>query len=358
MTDRVRLALDLAPAGTIPPRFEAAYRRGGTPTSLHLALLADAAGTTPAWIMTGRPEHRAPERNAVMPDQPDDQQHAAQPRPSADDLLARARLDHTRDVPAEPPHNADTYQTGRSYTAAEISRRVKSRRRLEPTGDARRLAEQLLAEVIQQETDRATGGDDLDAYQEVRHLAEQYEYARGDAEGLDYFLDRLADALDLADIRALRLAGEAAVAATPRAIKAAKGRGMTPPRIAAELGLTPSRVYQVLRELDAAETTPDDAAPWDAFWTVERHEGGEWHELTAQSRNNTKERPDALARYLLSGEQSHHPEGARLRVRVWKFGTSDTAAPLAEAETAPPADDARKWARDYTRRHNRGDRDQ
>lgn len=59
MQDRVRLALDLAP-GIIPPRFEAAYRRGGTPTSLHLTMLAEAAGTTPAWLMTGSPDEQAP----------------------------------------------------------------------------------------------------------------------------------------------------------------------------------------------------------------------------------------------------------------------------------------------------------
>ncbi|HEY1179071.1 MAG TPA: hypothetical protein VGF17_23200 [Phytomonospora sp.] len=67
MRDRVRLALDLAP-GAVPPRFEAAYRRGGTPTSLHLATLAEAAGTSPRWLMTGRPEEHALQRNPAMPE--------------------------------------------------------------------------------------------------------------------------------------------------------------------------------------------------------------------------------------------------------------------------------------------------
>lgn len=60
MADRVRLALDIAAPGTIPPLFEAAYRRGGTPTSLHLNRLATATGTTPRWLMTGHPETAAP----------------------------------------------------------------------------------------------------------------------------------------------------------------------------------------------------------------------------------------------------------------------------------------------------------
>ena len=58
MRDRVRAALDRAP-GAVPVRFEAAYRRGGTPTSTHLVVLAAAAGTAPIWLMTGWPAAHA-----------------------------------------------------------------------------------------------------------------------------------------------------------------------------------------------------------------------------------------------------------------------------------------------------------
>lgn len=37
----------------LPARFLRAYQRGGTPTALHLRLIADAAGTTPARLLTG-----------------------------------------------------------------------------------------------------------------------------------------------------------------------------------------------------------------------------------------------------------------------------------------------------------------
>ncbi|MFI0736428.1 hypothetical protein ACH4S9_46775 [Streptomyces sp. NPDC021225] len=165
---------------------------------------------------------------------------------------------------AEQRPAADDHQTGRTYSAAEISRRVKGRR-LEPTDDARNLAEQLLAEVIQQHRDRATADDgrgDPFTRANLRNLANAYRDAtRPDPRGdLDRLLDGLAAELDLFDIRALRLAGEAAVAATPRAIKAARDRGMRPGPIAAALGLTQSRVYQVLRALDAEQgeqPTPD-----------------------------------------------------------------------------------------------------
>jgi hypothetical protein len=59
MADRVRAALAIARPGTVPARFEAAYQAGGTPTSTHLTILAEAAGTTPIWLMTGWPAAHA-----------------------------------------------------------------------------------------------------------------------------------------------------------------------------------------------------------------------------------------------------------------------------------------------------------
>lgn len=128
--------------------------------------------------------------------------------------------------------------------------------RLEADGPARRLAEQVLAAADEYHLARIEQ-DTADAPRwNVRAIAANHEEHRDDPDTAAAFLDHLAERLTLDDVRALRLAGEAAVAATPRAIKAARDRGMKPPRIAAELGLTPSRVYQVVRELAAAEEAP------------------------------------------------------------------------------------------------------
>lgn len=125
---------------------------------------------------------------------------------------------------------------------------------------AGRFQRQMLAAIDQFERERAAerarNGDpnpyDLDPLEYVRTIADNYARHR-DLPDADAMCLELAAELGLDDIRALRLAGEAAVAATPHAIRAARADGMKPPAIAAELGLTPSRIYQVLREQPPAD---------------------------------------------------------------------------------------------------------
>lgn len=242
----------------------------------------------------------------------------------------------------------DDYQTGRTYTSADISRRVRQGQpSLEPTPAMQELTARILAEVQRHEREtvarRALAGDpnptDLDALEYVRAIADQWATTDGRAA----LLDRLADELTLDDARAIRLAAEAVAAVTPRLIHlAAEEDGKTVPDIAAELGVTESYAYRKLREQRAAEAAPPageyrlntrpTARPWNAFWTVERHEDGEWREQATQSAK-TSNPPDALALALLDQIQRHENDGARRRVRVWKFGESETAAPLAEATT-------------------------
>ncbi|RSS59562.1 hypothetical protein [Streptomyces sp. WAC01280] len=88
-------------------------------------------------------------------------------------------------------------------------------------------------------------GDYLDF---VRSIAIGYEGTADDPKARHFLLDDLAESLSLSDIRALRVAGEAAVAATPRVIQDDAKRGTKPKRIADEVGLSLSRVYQILRD--------------------------------------------------------------------------------------------------------------
>ncbi|KAA6215133.1 hypothetical protein CP973_00240 [Streptomyces albofaciens JCM 4342] len=95
---------------------------------------------------------------------------------------------------------------------------------------------------------RALAGDpnptDADPLEYVQEIAEHYAQ-RDQRPG---YVNQLADELSLDDVRTLRLAGEAAQAATPRVIMREANRGKHPRQIADEIGLTESRVYGIIRE--------------------------------------------------------------------------------------------------------------
>lgn len=132
-------------------------------------------------------------------------------------------------------------------------------------GPAENLRDQIMGLIVQHEREtvaaRALAGDpnptDADELDYVRDLAEQYDRARDDPEAMRAFLARFRDELSLDDVRVLRIAGEAATAATPHMIEDAADRGMKPKRIAAELSVSESYVYRVLREQRAAEADQD-----------------------------------------------------------------------------------------------------
>lgn len=160
------------------------------------------------------------------------------------------------------------YQTGRSYSATEISRKFRDRK-LKPTADARALAEHLVAELIQHERDtaarRAAQGDtnpyDVEPYADVHDLARFYDESRANTEDLtdlERFLDNLAEDLDLADVRALRTAAAAAADAMGRIALAHREKGMSPDEIAAQTGYTASRIAQFIRQEKERRAAPGD----------------------------------------------------------------------------------------------------
>ncbi|WKK26554.1 hypothetical protein QZH56_13735 [Streptomyces olivoreticuli] len=117
------------------------------------------------------------------------------------------------------------------------------------TSPSEKLRAGIFAMFEQYERERREAGtENDDALDYVRWIADSYDQRRNNPEAMRAFLDTLADELTLDDVRALRVAAEAAVAATPAVIMRQADRGMQPPRIADEIGLTPSRVYGILRE--------------------------------------------------------------------------------------------------------------
>ncbi|MEU1815178.1 hypothetical protein ABZ543_08265 [Streptomyces roseifaciens] len=113
--------------------------------------------------------------------------------------------------------------------------------------EAIRDALQDYRRAVQTGTGGAYDGD-RDRLELVRTIARQYEQHRADPQELRALLLSLADDLSVDDVRALRLAGDAAVAVTPEVVHRAGARGMHPQQIADGVGLTVSRVYALLRE--------------------------------------------------------------------------------------------------------------
>ncbi|NML50556.1 hypothetical protein HHL19_12885 [Streptomyces sp. R302] len=97
---------------------------------------------------------------------------------------------------------------------------------------------------------RAAQGDtnpyDLDEWEPLEALADEWTSTEGNKQAREQFLDRLADQLTLDNLRVLRVLAEAGAAVTPRVVRAERARYKVP-EIARRSGLTESRVYQILR---------------------------------------------------------------------------------------------------------------
>ncbi|MFC8925237.1 hypothetical protein ACFT43_05055 [Streptomyces albidoflavus] len=151
----------------------------------------------------------------------------------------------TNDNPTPGPDKEEP--DAQPISSVEISRRAQR---------ARPALEEFRDEVLgifeeyerRRVAERALAGDpnptDADPLEYVYEIARHYDQR----EQRPDYVATLADELTLDDVRSLRLAGEAAKAATPFVIVAENDRGMEVPQIASEIGLTESRVYAILRE--------------------------------------------------------------------------------------------------------------
>ncbi|MEU8721497.1 hypothetical protein [Streptomyces antimycoticus] len=223
--------------------------------------------------------------------------------------------DQPDDKPGEP-----------SDALAEHNRRAAARQGLTPTPAAQRLTEQMLTIFNEFERDRraeiiAAGGDpdeDRDPLEYVRWIADNYVERRDDPRRLEHALRGLANELTLDDARALRLAGEAVAKALPQLVRLAHDEDRKDaPQIAAELDLTPSRIYDLLRRYVRYTWRADTEQP-----------DGTWHlldtgEATAERRELTEAN---LARAAVE-QVAPKADGRPVRVLVWNGpqGTEDTA---------------------------------
>ncbi|QLF83240.1 hypothetical protein QEN61_gp56 [Streptomyces phage Eklok] len=161
----------------------------------------------------------------------------------------------TKDTTPGQEAAAEGALAARGWTPTEIRRTMRKPDRLAPTPAGRRFAEQMLAAARAYEQERraeiiARGGDpdeDRDSFEAVRAIADDWAATADDPDGRAALLDHLADSLDTSEVRALRLAAEAATAITPRLIRHDADHGVSAAQTAEDLGMTESYVYRIRR---------------------------------------------------------------------------------------------------------------
>ncbi|MFD7512363.1 hypothetical protein ACFV5N_23915 [Streptomyces sp. NPDC059853] len=193
-----------------------------------------------------------------------------------------------------------------------------------------RFQRQLAAAVAELEAAHradviAAGGDPDDELPDlldlVRDIATDYQRSRDNPIRARSLLDQLANDHDLSDLAALRLAGEAAAAAVPRAVDRAEAAGMTVPSIARALGLTPQRVY-AMRQARVTYSYRVDV----------RTAGGSWRHREVGEEQLAEGSEALLAKQVI--EEHTATADRHLRVRVWR-GADPAGDPIYTTEHTP-----------------------
>ncbi|MEV2203752.1 hypothetical protein AB0E11_27850 [Streptomyces fradiae] len=223
----------------------------------------------------------------------------------------------------------------------------------------RALFDRLLAQFHQYAQEHSTtsapdqtpGGDPLtrDAMQHaarVRARAEREPDNPAATAAYDMLLADLASSLTLTDLNTIRRVAAAATDVTPRLILDARDRGTSPDSIAAEVGLTTSRVNQIIRgerqrrtalaaianeahtEYEAARAAlpPGDTAYTWRIDLLDGPAGPGWHPHEFGEERAAPGAAAAIAR-LARRFTSSTADDYQARVLVWQGpeGTPDTA---------------------------------
>ncbi|HEY1176688.1 MAG TPA: helix-turn-helix domain-containing protein [Phytomonospora sp.] len=130
--------------------------------------------------------------------------------------------------------------------------------------------------------------------------------------------EQVGSSLPLAEAGVIRRAAKAVEDALPRTVVDARVDGWSAKEIAAELDVTPSYVYRILKE-----------NPWRAVWAMYRSveaqtDDEQWVRIHHGTEEIQGETADAVASRLLDEHLGgHDPSQMRLRVLVWREGESD-----------------------------------
>ncbi|MFH9430251.1 helix-turn-helix domain-containing protein [Streptomyces sp. NPDC017615] len=227
-------------------------------------------------------------------------------------LGQQAAIEGALAAKGQPPNDEPRIWTLRDMKA------MKNRSRLEATTALKTLYVQMLAEIENSEAERraaviAAGGDpdeDRDPLEFVHAIADEWAASDADAERRAELLDNLADRLDTREVRALRLAAEAAKAITPRLIAYDAAHGVSPAQIAEDLGVTESYVYRMLRQYTRYAWRLD-------LWNSEQGPGWQPHKSGEEFVERVRvSEGDVAAKVISEGGESLKRH--RHRVLVWE----------------------------------------
>ncbi|WP_030579143.1 helix-turn-helix domain-containing protein [Streptomyces globisporus] len=212
---------------------------------------------------------------------------------------------------------------GTEATRVHNRRMLAERRAMEETeGTALgRFQRQMLAEFERFEAEREAERRQYEAAQgtALDMLAAAFRRARSTEERHD-LAEQVGSSLPLAEAGVIRRVAKALEAAMPGVVVDARVDGWTAKEIAAELDLTPSYVYRMLREY-----------PWEAAWSLYVMPDGwtsddddePWERVTGGTEDSAGETADEVARRILDERLDPKLATKRVRVAVWRAGDGD-----------------------------------
>lgn len=223
---------------------------------------------------------------------------------------------------------------GTEATRAHNRRMLAKRRAMEELeGTAMgRLQANLLAEVVRFEEEREAERRQWDAAQgtALDTLAQGFRKATSTAARHD-LAEQVGSSLPLAEAGVIRRVAKALEASMSGVVVDARVDGWAAKEIAAELDVTPSYVYRMLRDY-----------PWEAAWIMYRATGDdEWERVDSGTAEATSESADDLADQILGERLDDTLARSGARVCVWRTGDGDDpdqARGTAEHEGDTPLD--------------------
>ncbi|WP_432026846.1 helix-turn-helix domain-containing protein [Streptomyces sp. 1222.5] len=193
----------------------------------------------------------------------------------------------------------------------------------------------------------------IEEYEEQRE-AERRQYEAAEGTGLDLLADGFREAtstakrhdlaeavgssLPLAEAGVIRRTAKAVEEALPGIVVDARVDGWSAKEIAAELDVTPSYVYRMIKEY-----------PWEAAWALyvmpdgwtSNSDDEPWEQVADGTEESPGETADQLAARILDERLDDSLATKRVRVCVWRTGDgNDLLDARGEAERDPADSDA------------------